>query len=167
MTEKTPLARLHEALPVLRDLRWDELLSNLDSRYDDLPIDLRVTMAFSRALSNEVPRLESEALAVGTCAGRVAIYEELAPQLGLRERTFRRLLMRDRAPTLRDLARVLDHPTVGDDRGHEVGQRDGQPRRTNLARLQVGRCIRWSYAFSTVFAMLAARQRSKFGPTWA
>lgn len=115
MTEKSPLERVHEALPGLRDLSWDELLHHHDPRYGGLPLDLRLTLAVSRALSNEVARMWRDSLDAGRYAGRVAIYEALASQLDLKERTFRRLLVGDRAPTLRDLARVLDHPIVGDD----------------------------------------------------
>lgn len=110
---RTPIQRLNVERPRRRDLPWAEKAA-IQVGPEDLPLDLRLALAVTHALSQELgAATEEHQNRHRTDPYRVDLFETLGQRLGIRERTLRRIHGGHRWITVPEVALLLADDSVG------------------------------------------------------
>lgn len=110
---RTPVQRLHVLRPRRRDLPWAEQAA-MQVGPEHLPLDLRLALAVTHALSQELDAATEEHQNRHRADPyRVDLFEALGQRLGIRERTLRRIHGGHRWVTVPEVALLLADDSVG------------------------------------------------------
>lgn len=110
---RTPLRMLQFLRPRRRDLPWDEQAA-MQVGPEDLPLALRLALAVTHALSQELgAATEEHQNRHQTDPYRVDLFEALGKRLGIHERTLRRIYGGHRWITVPEVALLLADDSMG------------------------------------------------------
>lgn len=108
-----PRDRLHSLRPRQRDIPFDEQAALL-ARPGPLPVDLRIALAVTHALSGELAEMTERHRAEHEAEPyRVDLFDALGQRLGITERTLRRIHGGLRWITVPEIALMLADPDLG------------------------------------------------------